>query len=193
MNEKMDAIIAAVRQFNVEGGVGGMVTFETQGERKLKGGRRQHKWEDWREFHTQDPAERDYRDFLHLTDKVRVKMHMKLIRYFFHQTSFLGEQSGTVGDEVAVVTRAADDTSEPDDTVLATPPETRQQQDTETSGAVGVTDTFPPVEQGADLLDESMESICESIERKCTGQEIGTDLPPENNLILLDEPDTECD
>ena len=112
MNDKMDAIIAAVRQFNVEGGVGGMVTFETQGERKLKGGRRQHHWEDWREYHTQDPAERDYGDFLHLTDKVRVKLHMKLIKFFFFQTSFLGEQPGTVTNEVAVVAISSSWTSQ---------------------------------------------------------------------------------
>ena len=85
----------------------------------------------------------------------------------------------------ATENEARNDAAELVDIVPDTTPEMQEQQDTEMSGVVG--------EQVAGLLDESMESICESIERKCTGQEIGITDMPEDNLIILDDTDTECD
>ena len=72
-NMKMRKLTDAIRQFNVEGGVGGMVGFHTEGARKYKG-LRQHWWAVWREFHLQEEEEKDYADFLHLIDSHRVKM-----------------------------------------------------------------------------------------------------------------------
>ena len=66
-----------------------MISLHTEGARKYRG-KRQHRWETWREFHTWG-EERDYGDFLHLIDSHRVKIHMKILKYFFFQTSFNGE------------------------------------------------------------------------------------------------------
>ena len=96
-NIKMRALTDAIRQFNEEGGVGAMVGLHTEGARKYKG-KRQHRWETWREYHLQG-EERDYGDFLHLVDTHRVKIHMKILKYFFHQTSFKGETAAVMEKE----------------------------------------------------------------------------------------------
>ena len=63
-----------------------MVKFHAEGDRKVDG-RWESCWAQYREFHV--PAvQREYHNFLHLVDERRVKMFMKVFKYFFHRTEF---------------------------------------------------------------------------------------------------------
>ena len=137
-NIKMRALTDAIKQFNLEGGVGRMVGFHQEGSRLYKG-KRQHRWETWREFHTQGD-ERDYSDFLHLVDEHRVKMYIKLLKYFFHRTYFNNEaavvpvrEEGEATCEVEVCHVTGGEASEDNDAAGL--------GNTVTSGSVGTTVT----------------------------------------------------
>ena len=81
---KMDELISAIDQFNYQAGVPHMVKFHTEGDRKVAG-EWQTCWKQWREF---CGAETDYTELLHLKDEKRVKMFMRIYKYFFHRTYF---------------------------------------------------------------------------------------------------------
>ena len=165
-----------------------MVGFQTEGARKFRG-LHQHRWEVWREFHIQQGDEKNRADFLHLIDTHRVKMYIKILKYFFYRTTFSSEVAMVTGeegetlmcDEVVsaaseiggeVVTAAPENAGE----VVKTAPENDEADmagDTESIDTDGMTDTVTdeivlsdtePDVTLLDMPDDETNSCCQNVQ-----------------------------
>ena len=95
----VDDVNDRIHHFNIANNVPKAVTLHTMGDRCVRG-KSMTKWSSWREFHREVPAGReilpraandilpgDNKDYcLHLTDPIRVKCFMKIVKYFHHNT-----------------------------------------------------------------------------------------------------------
>ena len=97
----MDEVNERIYRFNIANNVPKAVTLHTMGDRRVRG-KSMTKWSSWREFHREVPAGQEilprsiadispldnkaYHDCLHLTDPLRVKCYMKILKYFYHNT-----------------------------------------------------------------------------------------------------------
>ena len=97
----IDDVNILIHDLNIANNVPKTVTLHSMGDRSVRG-KQMTKWTSWREFHRNIPPGReilprsandvspvdnkDYHDCLHLTDPVRVKCFMKILKYFHHNT-----------------------------------------------------------------------------------------------------------
>ena len=85
--DKIDRLTSAIHQFNQEAGVPHMVRpHKFAGEKNVKG-KTQSCFGDWREF--RGPGT-DYTDLLHLKAAKKVKVFMRVYKYFFHTDKLRG-------------------------------------------------------------------------------------------------------
>ena len=97
----LDDVNVQIHDFNVANGVPKAVTLHSMGDRSVRG-KQMTKWSSWREFYRNVPPgkeilprstndvspfdNKEYHDCLHLTDPLRVKCYMKILKYFHHNT-----------------------------------------------------------------------------------------------------------